>query len=196
MQKRRRHGAPAAQPALAGGATDSAKPLPAADWTPELYLELRTLARRQRRGAAGSGTTSIVHEAWLRLHHAQALEVTGRGRFFALAARVLRSVVIDNARREGAVRRGGDRLRLDLDPAELVSAARGPDLLALDEALGRLDKLDRRLAEVVTCRFFGGLSVAETAEALGCSPATVKRDWHLARNWLYRELEGPPGAVD
>ncbi len=130
-----------------------------------------------------------MHEAWIRLRKSKGIAIENRSRFFSLAAKIMRSVLVDNARRRGAVCRGGDRSVLELDQANLVSAARDEEVLALDESLHRLEAVDTRLAQVVTCRFFGGLSITETAEALDCSTTTVKRDWHLARNWLYRDLQ-------
>ena len=164
-------------------------------WFEQLYSELRRLARRQRSGrpqGGCDGTTSIVHEAWLRLNHSRPPSIENQASFYALAARTMRSILVDNARRLGAQRRGGDFQRIDFEFAALASTQRGEDLLALDAALERLGEVDARLADIVTCRFHGGLTVTETATALDCSPVTVKRGWALARAWLYRSLGGDP----
>jgi len=166
---------------------------------PLVYAELRRIAHRQL-AAESSGhtlsTTALVHEAYLRLAEQAQTGWASRPQFFALAARTMRRVLVDYARRRGAARRGGVRARpVSLDAAEVGSdadalsvAARGDELLALDEALERLAAVDARLAQVVECRFFGGLTEAETAEALGVSTRTVSSDWTMARGWLYRAL--------
>jgi len=169
----------------------STHPLEDGQWFEQLYIELRRLARRQRAGrrqGGCDGTTSIVHEAWLKLQRARPSSIENQASFYALAARTMRSILVDNARRLGSQRRGGEFQRIDLEHAGLASAQRGQDLLALDAALERLGEVDGRLADIVTCRFHGGLTVAETAAALDCSPVTVKRGWALARAWLYRSL--------
>jgi RNA polymerase sigma factor (TIGR02999 family) len=164
-------------------------------WFEQLYAELRRLARRQRAGrpqGGCDGTTSIVHEAWIRLHRSRPASIENQATFYALAARTMRSILVDNARRLGSQRRGGEFQRVDLEHAGLASAQRSEDLLALDAAIDRLGEVDGRLADIVTCRFHGGLTVSETAAALGCSPVTVKRGWALARAWLYRSLSQEP----
>lgn len=164
---------------------------------PLVYGELRRLAshhRRRFRDERSPGTSSLVHEAYLRLADATRVDWRSRGQFFCLASRAMRSVLIDNARRYSRRKRAGDKRPFPLDEATLVSQARGEELLALDEALGRLEALDGRRARVVECRFFGGLTVEETAEALTLSPATVKRDWDEARAWLYAELRRGAGG--
>lgn len=160
-------------------------------WFEQLYSELRQLARRQRNGrqhGGCDGTTSIVHEAWLRLNHSRPPSIENQASFYVLAARTMRSILVDNARRLGSQRRGGDFRRIELEHTALASAQRRDELLALDAALDRLAEVDGRLADIVTCRFHGGLTVVETATALDCSPVTVKRGWALARAWLYRSL--------
>jgi RNA polymerase sigma factor (TIGR02999 family) len=117
------------------------------------------------------------------------LHFRDRGHFLCLAARAMRLVLIDRARRMGAVKRGGGQAPVALDDA-VAAAADGPDLLALDEALAKLATFDERKSRVVELRFFGGLSIEETAEVLAISPATVKREWTLARAWLFREIGG------
>jgi RNA polymerase sigma factor (TIGR02999 family) len=159
---------------------------------PLVYEELHTLAHRRRaswQDAAAPGTTSLVHEAYLRLAHLGRIEAGGKSQFFALASRVLRSVLVDNARRLSRRKRGRDPKPLPLDESLLVAEDRADDVVGLDEALGRLEASEPRLARVVECRFFGGLTVEETAEALGVSPATVKRDWAMAKGWLFAELQ-------
>jgi RNA polymerase sigma factor (TIGR02999 family) len=166
---------------------------------PLVYAELRRIAHRQLGAEPGGhtlSTTALVHEAYLRLSEQTRTEFVSRAQFFALAARAMRRVLVDYARRHRAARRGGPRRRPvsfeDVDTGEdagaLVATARGDELLALDEALERLATVDARLARVVECRFFGGLTEAETADLLGVSQRTVSGDWSMAKGWLYREL--------
>ena len=166
---------------------------------PLVYAELRRVAHRQL-AAEPTGhtlsTTALVHEAYLRLAEQTRVEWANRAQFFALAARAMRRVLVDYARRHQAARRGGVRRRpVPLDDVEaegnvdaLAVAARGDELLALDEALERLAAVDARAAVVVECRFYGGLTEVETADALGVSPRTVAGDWLMAKGWLYRAL--------
>lgn len=157
-----------------------------------VYDELRQMARRHRAGWRRSplGTQSLVHEAFLKLVDQTHVQWQSRGQFFAIASKAMRSILIDNARHYLRLKREGGRERVELDEGLLVSAARSEDLVALDLSLERLHAAEPRLATLVECRFFGGLTIEETAEALGTSPATVKRDWAAARTWLYRELHG------
>jgi RNA polymerase sigma factor (TIGR02999 family) len=156
---------------------------------PLVYAELRRVAHRQLAGEADGhtlSTTGLVHETYLRLA-AQRPEWSNRAQFFALAARTMRRILIDYARRHRAARRGGPSARqVPLDA--LAAAERGDELLALDEALDRLAALDARAARVVECRFFGGLTEGETADALGVSVRTVAGDWLMARGWLHQAL--------
>jgi RNA polymerase sigma factor (TIGR02999 family) len=161
---------------------------------PLVYDALRQIAaqrlRREGSGAVTLQPTALVHEAFLRLVHGD-VDWQSRAHFFAVASRIMRNVVIDQARRRRADKRGGDVVRVDLTQG--AEAAAGPaaiDVLALDEALSRLEALDARQAKVVELRFFAGLSSEETAAVLDCSLATVVRDWRTARAWLFRELEG------
>jgi RNA polymerase sigma factor (TIGR02999 family) len=166
---------------------------------PLVYAELRRMAHRQL-AAEPSGhtlsTTALVHEVYLRLADQTRVEWANRAHFFALASRAMRRVLIDYARRHQAGRRGGAGQRpLSLEGAEaeggvdaLTVVSRGDELLALDEALDRLAALDLRAARVVECRFYGGLTEDETAEALGVSRRTVVSDWVFAKGWLYRAL--------
>jgi RNA polymerase sigma factor (TIGR02999 family) len=160
---------------------------------PIVYAELRAIARRRlgsRSGDATLGTTELVHEAFVKLFDGNRLEVHDRHHFFAVAAMAMRQIVIDHARRRRAARRGGGVAPLSLDRIELPVHDRAEELLSLDEALRRLESLDARLARVVELRFFGGLSVEETAEVLDVDPRTVKRDWRKARAVLHRALAG------
>jgi len=157
---------------------------------PLVYGELKSLARANRyrwNGVESPGTTSLVHEAYLKLADAGG-EFANRRHFYAVASRAMRSILIDNARWHGRAKRGGGRPPAVLEESMLVSAERSEELLALDEALNHLEHREPRLARIVECRCFGGLTVDETAAALEISPATVKRGWSLARTWLYRAL--------
>jgi RNA polymerase sigma factor (TIGR02999 family) len=160
---------------------------------PLVYSELKALAHAHRYRwtgiKGGMGTTSLVHEAYLKLADQAPAGFANRRQFFAVASKAMRSILIDNARWQGRQKRGGGSPPVELQESMLVSAERSEELLALDEALGRLDDREPRLARIVECRCFGGLTVDETAEALAVSSATVKRGWSLARAWLYRELQ-------
>lgn len=160
---------------------------------PIIFDELRGIAHRElarEHGPITLQTTELVHEAYLRL--AADTRVTGLGRayFYAAAARAMRQVLIDAARRRKADKRGAGTTMLSLDEHVASVEAYGHELLGLDEALKRLESRNPRHARVVECRFFGGMSVEDTAEALDISPRTVKSDWALARAWLYDELKG------
>jgi RNA polymerase sigma factor (TIGR02999 family) len=169
---------------------------------PLVYGELRQLARRHRAAwrphaaARPPGTLSLVHEAYLRLVGQTRVEWQSRAQFFYLASRAMRSILVDGARRQLRRKRGGARRQVELQDDMLVAKARAEELVALDHALERLAEHDPRLGRIVECRVFGGLSVVETAESLGVSPATVKRGWSVARTWLFRELgSSAPGAL-
>ena len=159
---------------------------------PLVYSELKVLARSNRYrwhgGEASPGTTSLVHEAYAKLARHNDANYENRRQFFCIASKAMRSILIDNARRYLRQKRGSGLKPLPLDEDRLVSAERSQELIALDEALDRLDEREPGLARIVECRTFGGLTVDETADALEISPATVKRRWSLARAWLYREL--------
>ncbi len=160
---------------------------------PIVYDELRIIAHRQLRGERSGhtlGTTALVHEAYLKLVNINRMTWRDRAHFFAVSARAMRRILVDYAIMKKARKRGGGRPDLSLDEAMAMADARSEDLIALDDALGRLEAMDPRHGRIVECRFFGGMSIAETAEALGVSPATVKRDWAAARAWLNRELAG------
>jgi RNA polymerase sigma factor (TIGR02999 family) len=162
-----------------------------------LYEELKELAHRQRlrwRDDHTLNTTALVHEAYLKLVGQAALEVQSRAHFAALAARAMRHILCNHARDRRALKRGGGLDPLPLDERALLAAPSSPSpepaqrLVALDDALRRLEKVDPRQSQVVECRFFGGLTVEETATAIGVSPRTVKRDWAVAQAWLNREM--------
>ncbi|MFO7692014.1 MAG: sigma-70 family RNA polymerase sigma factor [Vicinamibacterales bacterium] len=166
---------------------------------PLVYAELRRIAAREmRREKPGRTlqTTALVHEAYLRLLKDASLSFENRAHFLGIAARAMREILIEHARARSAQKRGGGAVRLTLDDRAAPVSSPSIDVLALDEALQRLARLDERHARVVEFRYFGGLSVEETAAALQLSPATVKRDWTLARAWLFRELAGTGSASD
>lgn len=159
---------------------------------PLVYDELRQLARSNMRRQALNHTlqpTALVHEAWLRFNRPQAGEWQNRVQFYALAARVMRHVLIDHVRQQAAEKRGGAQEMLSLRHAEQQGQELEFELLALHEALQRLASLNAQHAQIVELRFFGGLTIDETAEVLGISHATVERGWHAARAWLYAELQ-------
>ncbi len=164
---------------------------------PLVHEELRRLARRQMAGERPGHTlqtTALVNEAYLRLVDLSRVRWQDRTHFFAMSARLMRRILVDHARTRQSLKRGGGARLVSLDEALVVSEGRGEDLVALDDALHALAKTAPRKSQVVELRFFGGLSVEETAEALGVSPETVMRDWRLAKVWLLRELGGePPG---
>jgi RNA polymerase sigma factor (TIGR02999 family) len=164
---------------------------------PLVYNELRRIAARYVRGERPGQTlqaTALVNEAFVRMSAERGRRFNGRTHFLAIAALSMRQILIQRARARRALKRGGAPERVSLDE-ERVPPGSGPDhidVLALDEALERLAALDADLARIVELRYFGGLTIEETAEAVGSSPATVKRQWTLARVWLKRALEGDP----
>lgn len=159
--------------------------------TPLVYEELHRLAHhymgRERPGHTLQ-TSALVNEAYVRLIDWKNVHWQSRAHFFAVSAQLMRRILVDFARARGYAKRGGGALAVTLDEAALVSGDKGADIVALDEALVALAELDARQSRVVELRFFGGLSVEETAEVLKVSPGTVRRDWSLARAWLHREL--------
>jgi RNA polymerase sigma factor (TIGR02999 family) len=159
--------------------------------TPKVLEELQRIARRCLRGErAGQSlqATALVHEAYLRLVDVDQIDWQNRVHFLAMAARLMRRVLVDRARLRGYQKRGGGAVKVSLAEG-MLTTEREPDLIALDEALNALAGLDVRKSRVVELRFFGGLSVEETAEALEVSPKTVMRDWKVAKIWLLRELD-------
>ena len=158
---------------------------------PLVYDELHRLARAQFAREKSGHTlqpTALVHEAYLRLMDHQALDWQGRTHFFALAAMTMRRVLVSHARKQRAAKRGQGGVAVTLCEEHAVAEAQDVDVLALDAALGALEAIDPRQARIVELRYFAGLTIEETAEALGISPATVKLDWSLARAWLFRKL--------
>jgi RNA polymerase sigma factor (TIGR02999 family) len=158
---------------------------------PLVYGELRRLAgsylRRERPGHTLQ-STAVVHEAFLRLVNQNDVEWQSRAHFYGIAAQMIRRILVDHARSHQAGKRGAGAVRIELDECMAVSPAQGVDLVGLDSALERLAALDERQGRIVELRFFTGLSVEETAEVMGLSPATVKREWSSARAWLFREM--------
>jgi len=160
-----------------------------------VYEELRRLARGRMAAESPGQTlqpTALVHEAYLRLLRNQEPRWDNRAHFFTAAADAMRRILIERARRKGRLKRGGDRERVDLESSEGALDPRDETLLALDQALGRLEALDPAMARVVKLRYFAGLTVEETARAIGITERTVYRQWSAARAWLHRELEASP----
>jgi RNA polymerase sigma factor (TIGR02999 family) len=159
---------------------------------PVVHAELRRLARREmRRERAGHTlqTTALVNEAYLRLIDLGRISWNDRAHFFAMSARLMRRILVDHARARRYQKRGGGATLVPFDEERTVAVEPGTDLVALDDALEALAALDARKSRVVELRFFGGLSVEETATVLGVSPGTVMRDWRLAKAWLLKELD-------
>lgn len=173
---------------------------------PILYQELHSLARVQRakwRGDLSLNTTGLLHEAYFKIAGQRSPDWRDRSHFMAVACTAMRQVLIDHARRRRAKKRGGGVPNVTFDDLEKLLASDDPRteaeddaLLLLDHCLDRLAERSSRQARVVECRFFGGLTIPETAEALNISPATVKRDWSMAQAWLYREVHTPSSADD
>lgn len=162
---------------------------------PLMYDELRRLAHRylqRERSGHTLQTTALVHEAYLNLIDQDRAQWENRAHFFAIAARVMRRILLMHARKKRAAKRGGGVPHLSLDEGAIVSGDQAEELIALDDALQRLEHMDERLGRVVECRYFAGLTIEETAEALDVSPATVKRDWRTAKAWLYQALAADP----
>ena len=160
---------------------------------PLVYEELRRLATHYMKGERTGHTlqaTALVNEAYLRLIEMRQVQWQNRAHFFAMAARLMRRILVDAARARGYQKRGGGAPMVSLDEALVVPTEPGNDLVALDEALTALAAVDQRKSRVVEMRYFGGLSLEETAEALAVSRDTVKRDWKMAKLWLLRELRG------
>lgn len=166
------------------------------DLMPMVYDQLRSLAASQLRRERGDHTlepTALVNEAFIRLIDQSRVSWDSRSHFFAIAARMMRRILVDHARRLAYAKRGGDQQRVELSDVFALSAERAPELLALDEALESLAAIAPRQAQVVELRHFGGLTRDEVAAALGISVPTVARHWSAARAWLYRHLEGTLG---
>lgn len=161
---------------------------------PLVYNELRRIAElrmRRERPDHTLNATALVHEAYIKLMDQGDVSWQNRAHFFAIASRLMRQILIDYARKHNAGKRGGGAPDTLLDGKEISLSERADELLALDEALNRLAQFDERLASVVEYRFFGGLTIEETAAVMEVSPMTIKRDWRKAKAWLYRELQNP-----
>ena len=161
------------------------------DLLPQVYDELRRLARRymaRERPGQSLQATALVHEAFLRLLKEKRQPWRNRTHFFAIAANSMRRILVERARARAAAKRGGSRVRVTIGEDIAAAGDSSVDLLALDQALEKFAAMDPQLARIVELRFFGGLSIEETAEAIDASPATVKRSWNVARAWLKREL--------
>jgi RNA polymerase sigma factor (TIGR02999 family) len=165
------------------GALDSLIPL--------VYDDLRRLAHhylRSERAGHTLQTTALAHEAYFRLASQKKVDWQNRGHFFAVCAKIMRRILVDYARSRGSAKREGEVKKTLLSDADVLSQQRPPDIVAVDEALKELEAIDPRKSEVVELRFFGGLTIAETAQILKVSHATVEREWSTARAWLFREL--------
>jgi RNA polymerase sigma factor (TIGR02999 family) len=158
---------------------------------PMVYEQLRKAAQKQMAGERPDHTlqaTALVHEAYLRLVGSHQTAWENRAHFYVAAAEAMRRILIEHARKRGRIKRGGDHERAPLSAAYLIQEARPEEIMSVDAAIRRLEGRDSRMARIVRLRFFAGLSVEETAEALGVSDRTVRREWALARAWLHREL--------
>ena len=163
---------------------------------PLVYPELRKMARRymgREKGEHTLQTSALINEAYLRLVDQQAIEWKDRGHFFAVSAQVMRHILIDHARRTKYDKRGGGVQHLPLNDVAMANQERAAELVALDDALIGLAKMDPRKSQIVELRFFGGLTVEETAEALDLAPITVMREWRAAKAWLHRQVTSETG---
>jgi RNA polymerase sigma-70 factor, ECF subfamily len=171
---------------------NAVQPLNLSRVMPVVYDELRRLARRymaRERAGQTIQATALVHEAYLRLMKEKASGWHNRAHFCAIAAGSMREILVERARARAAAKRGGSQVRVSLSDVRASGKDASFDMLALHEALERLSKMDPQLVRIVELRFFGGLTVEETAEAIGASPASIKRAWSMARAWLRREME-------
>lgn len=160
-----------------------------------VYDELHRIASRQMRGERDGGqlqTTALIHEAYMRLVGGGPIEIQSRGHFFAIASQQMRRVLVDAARSERAQKRGGPALKISLEAVNIGTGSRSEDLLALDEALRELERIDPRAAKVVELRYFGGYTDKEVVDTLGVALSTVRRDWEFARSWLFDKMYGRP----
>lgn len=158
---------------------------------PLVHAELKQLARRymkRERVNHTLQTSALINEAYLRLINQKQVQWQNRTHFFAIASQLMRRVLVDHARTRGYAKRGGAVHNISFDETAIASSERAAQLIALDEALDNLAKIDPRQSRIVEMRFFGGLSIEETAEALSLSPATIKREWNAAKAWLYKEI--------
>ncbi len=164
---------------------------------PLVYDQLHRMAHQQRlrwQGQDTLNTTALVHEAYLRLAKGAELDVQSRLHFLRVAARAMRYILLDHAKAKSRQIRGGDLQRVPFDEALAVSEEEAEELIQLDEALSRLEEINERQSQIVECRFFGGMTIEETARVLDLGTATVKRGWTMARAWLYREMRSTPPA--
>jgi RNA polymerase sigma factor (TIGR02999 family) len=164
-----------------------------------LYPELRRIARRnldRRRTDDSLESAALVNEAYLKLLHAGGIRCENRAHFLALCAQIMRRILVDHARRRGFAKRGGKSLRVPLDDILLAAESHGIEMLSLNEALDALAQIDKRKSQVIELRYFGGLSIEETAEVLKISVDTIKRDFRMARAWLFNELAGKQSSVN
>lgn len=158
---------------------------------PLVYNELRSLAKRYLRSERSEHTlqpTALVNEVYLRLVDQRTASFSSRAQFFGMAAKLMRNILVDHARKRKAAKRGGEPLRLSISTADRIGRKPDLDLVALDDALKRLATLNIQHSDIIELRYFGGLTIEETAEAMGVSHATVERDWSFARAWLRREI--------
>lgn len=178
-------------PPRSGHSRENEQPL--SDWMIFLYSELRRLAHyylERERPNHTLQATALVHEAYLRLAEQRGVQWQSRTQVIGIAAQMMRRILLDYSRGHQSAKRGGNVNRVFLEEASLVSKERAADVIVLDEALTRLAEVDSQHARVVELRFFGGLSIDETAQVLEVSPATVKRNWNVAKAWLARDLRG------
>ncbi len=164
---------------------------------PVVYAELRRIARRYLRQQAPDHTlesAALVNEAYLKLVRGRGIHCDNRLQFFGLCAQIIRRILVDHARNAGYAKRGGDTVRIPLNEEVVGPSDRGVELLALDDALVSLTKMDARKGRLVELRYFGGLTLEESAEVLGVARETAKRDWKIAKAWLFAELRPTPGA--
>lgn len=163
-----------------------------------VYAELKAIARSQRRRWVGNhtlNTTALIHEAFIKLAAGEPANFANRTHFYATASRAMRQILVNYAEQQRAAKRGGDAVQIPLEDIEFVSTASADELLNIEQLLRRLEQDDPRRCQIVECRVFGGMTVEETAEALGISAATVKREWQVASASLYRDLRaGGDGA--
>jgi len=166
------------------------------DMMPLVYGELRRLGRGalpRQRSPTVLQPTALVHEAWLRLAGKERLSLENRHQFYALAAKLMRDILVDHLRRQQALKRGGSRIRIALEDASLAAQCPDVDFLVLDDAMTRLGQIKARYTKIVELRYLAGLTIEETADVLKLSHATIEREWTFARTWLRRELK--PGSA-
>lgn len=162
------------------------------DLLPQIYEELHFLAKAQRRRFSSNetlNTTALVHEAYIKLVDSSAQDWEARSHFFSVAAKAMRSILVDHAKMHKAAKRGGDQKPVQYKEHLISDTEQAEEVIDLDEALSRLEKVAERQSKVIELRFFCGFTIEETAQIMDTSPATVKRDWNIARSWLYKEIQ-------